>query len=146
MANTVKLTVVSKNPTKKNDTTDKNKYSDKELAEFQKLILAKLDRARKDHALLKETLCYTNSNDTNDTAPTFKVMEDGPDTEAKEEVAHLAARQEKLIRDLEAALVRIEHKTYGICRVTGQLIPKGRLMCVPHATLSIDAKLNQRYR
>jgi DnaK suppressor protein len=124
---------------------EKERYSEKELAEFQGIIMARLEKAKSDHMLLKETLCHADSNDTLDTSPTFKVMEDGSDVETREETAHLASRQEKLIRDLQAALVRIEHKTYGVCRVTGKLIPKGRLLSVPHATLSIDAKLGQQY-
>ena len=122
----------------------KIKYSEAELAEFHKLIVAKLDQAKRDHQLLKETLCYKNDNGTSDTSPTFKPMEDGSDTETREEIAFLALRQEKFIRDLESALVRIKHKTYGICRATGRLIPKGRLLSVPHATLSIDAKMDQK--
>jgi len=121
----------------------KTGYSKVELVEFQKLIVAKLEQAKKDYVLLKETLCNTDNNGTSDTSPTFKIMEDGSDAETKEEIAHLASRQQKFIQDLQNALVRIEHKTYGICRVTGKLIPKERLMSVPHATLSIGAKLGR---
>jgi len=127
------------------DVMERKKYSDKELAEFRMIIMGKLDLAKKDYILLKETLCHSSSNDTSDTSPTFKVMEDGSEVETREETAYLASRQEKLIRDLQNALVRIEHKTYGICRVTGKLIPRERLLSVPHATLSIDAKLERKY-
>src|ERR1700722_14092195 len=139
MARTIKLKNTSHKPTKMVDSAKTEKYSEKELAEFQRIIIAKLDKAKNDHILLKETLCHADSNGTLDTSPTFKIMEDISDVETREETAHLASRQEKLIRDLQAALTRIAHKTYGICRITGKLIPKGRLLCVPHATLSIDA-------
>jgi DnaK suppressor protein len=125
--------------------TEKKKYTEKELAEFKLVIMGKLEQAKSDHLLLKETLCYKSTNDTSDTSPVFKVMEDGSEVETREETAFLASRQEKLIRDLQNALVRIEHKTYGICRVTGKLIPRQRLLSVPHATLCIDAKLEQKY-
>lgn len=116
----------------------KTRYSDEELQEFKAIILAKLDKARKDYDLLRSTLI--NANDTADTSPTFKVLEEGANTLNKEESGQLAQRQLKFIKKLEAALVRIENKTYGICRETGQLIPKERLRAVPHATLSIEAK------
>ncbi len=126
--------------------TGKTRYSDEELAEFHKLIVAKLEEAKSDHSILKRTLCYTDDNGTSDTSPTFKAIEDGADAETKEETAFLALRQEKFIRDLQNALVRIQHKTYGICRVTGRLIPKERLLSVPHATLCIDAKLEKEIK
>ncbi len=121
----------------------KNRYSDEELAEFRELILKKLEKAKKDLQLLTEA--YTNHNDhgTNDTSPTFKVLEEGHNVLSKEENSRLAARQQKFINNLENALIRIENKTYGICRVTGKLISKERLRSVPHATLSIEAKMNQ---
>ena len=118
----------------------KNSYSDKELAEFKQLIEDKLEEAKSDFDLLKKTLSHTDDNGTNDTSPSFKMMEDGSDTLSREETAQLASRQEKFIKHLEDALLRIQNKTYGICRVTGNLIRKERLKLVPHATLSIDAK------
>jgi len=118
----------------------KNSYSDKELGEFKQLIEEKLEEAKSDFDLLKKTLSHTDDNGTNDTSPSFKMMEDGSDTLSREETAQLASRQEKFIKHLEDALLRIQNKTYGICRVTGNLIRKERLKLVPHATLSIDAK------
>ncbi len=120
------------------------RYSDEELQEFKELILKKLEAARKDMESFQSALNGTNGNDTSDTAPTFKVLEEGQQTLFKEENAQLAARLDKYIKNLEAALVRIENKTYGICRKTGQLIPKERLRSVPHATLSYDAKLDEK--
>lgn len=119
------------------------RYSDQELAEFKEIILEKLDKARNDLEILRQAYTNNGENDINDTSPTFKVLEEGYQVMSKEENARLAARQQKFIKSLEAALVRIENKTYGICRVTGKLISKERLRIVPHATLSIDAKLNQ---
>ncbi len=119
------------------------RYTDKELAEFKGLILKKLDEAQRDYDLLKSTLSHKDDHGTDDTSPTFKLLEDGSDVMSKEETAHLASRQEKFIQNLRNALIRIENKTYGICRVTGKLISKERLRSVPHATLSIDAKLEQ---
>jgi RNA polymerase-binding transcription factor DksA len=118
----------------------KKSFSDKELKEFKQLIEDKLDEAKLDFDLLKKTLSHTDDNGTNDTSPSFKMMEDGSDTLSREETAQLASRQEKFIKHLEDALLRIQNKTYGICRVTGNLIRKERLRLVPHATLSIDAK------
>ena len=109
------------------------------FAEFKELILAKLDKAQREYDLLCATI-RGNDNDTVDTSPTFKVLEEGASTLGREEAARLAERQRSFIKHLQAALVRIENKTYGVCRVTGQLIPKERLRAVPHATLSIDAK------
>lgn len=126
-----------------NTKDDRTRYSDKELAEFKELILNKLKEAQSDYDLLKQTLSNADNHGTDDTSPTFKLLEDGSDVLSKEETAQLAARQEKYIINLKNALVRIENKTYGICRVTGKLIPKERLRSVPHATLGIDAKLNQ---
>ncbi|MFQ5334866.1 MAG: TraR/DksA family transcriptional regulator [Flavobacteriales bacterium] len=121
----------------------KNRYTDRELKEFKTLILGKLEEAKKDLGLLKASMSYQDDNGTEDTSPTFKLMEDGSDVLTREETAQLAARQEKFIKHLEDALLRIENKTYGICRVTGKLIPKERLKVVPHATLSIEAKQRQ---
>jgi RNA polymerase-binding transcription factor DksA len=121
----------------------RSRYSDKELTEFKELILSKLKEAQTDYDLLKQTLSNEDNHGTDDTSPTFKLLEDGSDVMSKEETAQLAIRQEKYIVNLKNALVRIENKTYGICRVTGKLIPKERLRSVPHATLGIDAKLGQ---
>jgi RNA polymerase-binding transcription factor DksA len=127
------------------NTTDfsdnKIRYSDKELMEFREIILKKLEEAKRDLALLTEAYTTKNDHDTNDTSPTFKVLEEGSNVLSKEENSQLALRQQKFIRDLESALLRIDNKTYGICRVTGKLIPKERLKVVPHATMSIEAKL-----
>lgn len=126
------------------NTDDKrSRYSDKELAEFKELILEKLKEAQTDYDLLKQTLSNEDNHGTDDTSPSFKLLEDGSDVMSKEETAQLASRQEKYIVNLKNALVRIENKSYGICRVTGKLIPKERLRSVPHATLGIDAKLGQ---
>lgn len=119
------------------------RFTDEELQEFKDLILRKLQEARDDLKLLTEAYTSKNDNDTNDTSPSFKVLEEGSQVLSKEENSQLAARQQKFIRDLENALIRIENKTYGICRVTGKLISKERLKSVPHATLSMEAKLNQ---
>lgn len=120
------------------------RYSDAELEEFKALIEQKLKEAHEDLKLLKGTLSHNDDHGTNDTGRTFNMMEDGSDTLSREEVAQLAARQEKFIQSLNAALVRIENKTYGICRVTGKKIQKERLLSVPHATLSIEAKNNEQ--
>lgn len=121
----------------------KSRYSDSELEEFREIINRKLKEAREDLDLLKSSLSLKDDHGTDDTGRTFNMMEDGSETLSREEVAQLAARQEKFIRNLENALVRIENKTYGICRVTGKLIKKERLRLVPHATLSIEAKMQQ---
>ena len=118
----------------------KNRYTDKELERFKKLIVKKIDQAKQDLALLKSAYMNDSDNGTDDTSPTFKAFEEGSETMSKEANTQLALRQEKFIRDLKNALMRIENKTYGICRVTGKLIKKKRLMVVPHATLSIEAK------
>ena len=127
----------------KNTTVEKLRYSDEELQEFKEIILAKLDKARDDYSQLMASITHSSSNDIEDTSPAFKVMEEGASSLSKEEIGQLAQRQQKFIRNLEAALVRIENKTYGICRKTGKLIPKERLKLVPHATLSVEAKLEQ---
>ncbi len=134
--------VVSKNA-KVLPIDNRSRYSDAELKEFKTLIQEKLDEATRDYELLKNTLSHKDDHGTDDTSPTFKLLEDGSDVLSKEETAHLAARQEKYIQNLKNAQIRIANKTYGICRVTGKLIPKERLRSVPHATLSIDAKLGQ---
>ena len=122
----------------------KNNYNSKELSEFKKLIEDKISIAQKDLSLLKSSYKNDGNNGTDDTSPTFKAFEEGSETMSKEANTQLAIRQEKFIRDLKSALVRIENKTYGICRVTGKLIQKERLMLVPHATLSIEAKKIQK--
>ncbi|HMM11538.1 MAG TPA: TraR/DksA C4-type zinc finger protein [Bacteroidales bacterium] len=122
---------------------NKTRYSDEELEEFKQIIIKKLDKARADLKLLTEALTTDGENGTNDTSPTFKVLEEGYQVLSKEENGRLAARQQKFIQNLENALIRIENKTYGICRATGKLIAKERLRIVPHATLSIEAKLQQ---
>jgi len=118
----------------------KNKYSDKELEGFRKIINAKIEKAQNDLDLIKSAYMNDSTNGTEDTSPTFKSVEEGYETMSKEANTQLALRQEKFIRDLKNALVRIENKTYGVCRVTGKLIDKKRLNIVPHATLSIEAK------
>lgn len=116
------------------------RYSDEELAEFKALILDKIALAKRDYDQMMDVLTNRNGNDVDDTSPTYKTLEEGSMTQTKEELTTMAARQQKFIQGLQAALVRIENKTYGICRVTGKLIPKERLRAVPHATLSIEAK------
>ena len=125
-------------------TVVKNRYSDKDLEEFKGLIEEKIEKAKEDLALLKSSYMNNGNNGTEDTSPTFKAFEEGSQTISKEANTQLALRQEKFIRDLKNALVRIENKTYGICRVTGKLIQKQRLILVPHATLSIEAKNMQK--
>ena len=126
-----------------NNTPDKVRYSDEELAEFKELILEKLARAQKDLEILNDNISG-GENNADDTAPTFKLLEEGSNVLSKEENSQLAARQYKYIQNLENALIRIENKTYGVCRVTGKLIPKERLRAVPHATLSVEAKMGQK--
>lgn len=123
---------------------EKTRYSDEGLQEFKEIILAKLAKAQQDYDMLKANVTNSEGNDTADTSPTFKILEEGANTLGKEEAGRLAERQLKFIQHLQAALVRIENKTYGICRVTGKLIPKERLRAVPHATMSVDAKNQQR--
>jgi DnaK suppressor protein len=122
----------------------KNRYSDEELEEFRAIIMKKLENAKADLKILSEALSNTHDNGTDDTSPTFKVLEEGYQVLSKEENGKLAARQQKFIINLENALIRIENKSYGICRVTGKLIAKERLRIVPHATLSMEAKMNQK--
>ena len=121
-------------------TEERVRYSDAELQEFKELILQKLEQAKLDYEELRAAITHSSSNGVEDTSPTFKVLEEGASSLSKEESGQLAQRQYKFIQNLEAALVRIENKTYGICRETGKLIPKERLMLVPHATLSVEAK------
>lgn len=121
---------------------EKTRYTDEELAEFKELILQKLEKAKAEYVALRASMNNTDGNEISDTSPTFKALEEGQNTLSKEEDGRLAQRQMKFIQHLQAALIRIENKTYGICRVTGKLIPKERLRAVPHATLSIDAKNN----
>ena len=123
---------------------EKTRYSDEELEEFRQIILGKLDKARKDYDVLKASITHEDNNDIMDTSPTFKVLEEGATTLSKEEAGRLAQRQQKFIQHLQAALIRIENKTYGLCRDTGKLIPKERLRAVPHATLCIDSKKAQK--
>ena len=120
--------------------SEQTRYSDEELEEFRTLILEKLDLAKRDYDDMMASLMNRDNNGVDDTSPTYKAMEEGALTQSKEELTTLAARQQKFIQGLQAALVRIENKTYGICRETGRLIPKERLRAVPHATLSIEAK------
>ncbi|WP_117882207.1 TraR/DksA family transcriptional regulator [Aureibaculum luteum] len=119
---------------------NKERYSDADLNEFKEIILKKIENAKEDLALINSAYKNDSNNGTDDTSPTFKAFEEGSETMSKESNVQLAIRQEKFIRDLKNALLRIENKTYGICRVTGKLIQKGRLKLVPHATLSIEAK------
>lgn len=126
-----------------NTKNTKTRYSDEELAEFREIIEKKLEKARKNLELLTEAVA-NSAEDVSDTSPTFKLLEDSGEVRSKEENARQAVRQQKFVKDLEAALMRIENKTYGICKVTGKLIPKERLRIVPHTTMSVEAKLKQR--
>ena len=124
----------------KNAPEMKVRYSDEELQEFKAIILEMLEKAKTEYKILRDIVTHGSSNDIEDTSPTFKVMEEGAMTLSKEEAGALAQRQYKFIQNLEAALIRIENKTYGVCRMTGKLIPKERLRLVPHATLTVEAK------
>ena len=124
--------------------TERTRYNDAELEEFKALINDKLKEAQADYDMLKSSLSNSDDNGTDDTGRTFNMMEDGSETLSREEVAQLGLRQEKFIQNLQNALIRIQNKTYGLCRVSGKLIPKERLRLVPHATLSIDAKNAQK--
>ncbi len=123
---------------------EKTRYSDSELEEFRVLITEKLEKAQKEYEELRNAISNLDGNDVMDTSPTFKVLEEGAATLSKEEAGRLAQRQMKFIQHLQLALVRVQNKTYGICRETGKLIPKERLRAVPHATLSIEAKNEKR--
>lgn len=127
----------------KENNREKTRYADSELQEFKDIILEKLRIAKEELASLTQSLSSPNRNGTDDTAGTYKTLEDGSATLEKESINQLASRQKKFIDNLESALVRIENKTYGVCRETGKLIPKERLRAVPHATLSMEAKLKQ---
>ena len=124
--------------------SEKTRYSDEELEEFRAIINEKLEVARQEYENYRAAVTNADGNDTVDTSPTYKVLEEGASTLSKEEAGRLAQRQMKFIQNLQAALVRIENKTYGVCRETGKLIPKERLRAVPHATLSIEAKQGKR--
>ena len=123
---------------------EKKRYSDEELEEFRAIINEKLRLARRDYDAMMRQLMNADGNDVDDTSPTYKALEEGSLTQSKEELVQLANRQQKFIQGLEAAIVRIENKTYGIDRITGELIPKERLRAVPHATLSVQSKMNQK--
>lgn len=120
---------------------EKTRYSDEELVEFRDLILEKIRLAQRDYQQMMDVLTNKEGNGVDDTMPTYKILEEGSMTQTREELTNMAARQQKFIQGLQAALVRIENKTYGVCRVTGKLIPKERLRAVPHATMSVEAKL-----
>ena len=120
---------------------EKTRYTDEELEEFRSIINEKLDLAKRDYDQMMRVLMNQDGNDVDDTSPTYKVLEEGSATQSKEEIITMAARQQKFIQGLKAALVRIENKTYGIDRLTGKLIPKERLRAVPHATLSVESKM-----
>ena len=124
---------------------EKTRYSDEELEEFRGIINDKLALARRDYNQMRRTLMNADGNDVDDTSQTYKILEEGSATQSKEELIQQASRLQKFIQGLEAALVRIENKTYGIDRITGELIPKERLRAVPHATLSVASK-NARKR
>jgi len=124
--------------------TEKTRYSDTELEEFRQLIEEKLEIAKQEYEELRSYVSNSDSNDVTDTSPTFKNLEEGASTLSKEASGQLAQRQMKFIQHLEAALIRIKNKTYGICRETGKLIPRERLRAVPHATLTVEAKNNKK--
>ena len=124
--------------------SEKTRYSDEELEEFRAIINEKLRLARRDYDAMMRQLMNADGNDTDDTSPSYKVLEEGSATQSKEELIQLAGRQQKFIQGLEAALVRIANKTYGIDRMTGELIPKERLRIVPHATLSVASKQSRK--
>ena len=124
--------------------SEKTHYPDEELEEFKAIILEKMALATREYDQIMDELTHRSGNGIDDTMPTYKVLEEGSATQTKEELTNMAARQQKFIQGLQAALVRIENKTYGICRVTGKLIPKERLRAVPHATLTIEAKMAQK--
>ena len=126
------------------ETKEKTRYSDEELEEFRTIINEKLVLAKRDYDQMMAVITNQDSNDVDDTSPTYKALEEGSATQSKEEIITMAARQQKFIQGLKAALVRIENKTYGIDRLTGKLIPKERLKAVPHATLSVESKLSQK--
>ena len=124
--------------------SEKTHYTDEELEEFKAIILEKMALAKREYDQIMDELTHRSGNGIDDTMPTYKVLEEGSSTQTKEELTNMAARQQKFIQGLQTALMRIENKTYGICRVTGKLIPKERLRAVPHATLTIEAKMAQK--
>ena len=124
--------------------SEKTHYTDEELEEFKAIILEKMALAKREYDQIMDELTHRSRHGRDDTMPTYKVLEEGSSTQTKEELTNMAARQQKFIQGLQAALMRIENKTYGICRVTGKLIPKERLRAVPHATLTIEAKMAQK--
>ncbi len=124
--------------------TEKTHYSDEELEEFRTIINEKLALAKRDYEQMMKVLMNQDGNDVDDTSPTYKILEEGSAAQSKEEIIQLASRQQKFIAGLEAALMRIKNKTYGIARITGKLIPKERLRAVPHATLSVESKQNRK--
>ena len=126
--------------------SEKTRYSDEELEEFRQIINDKLALAQRDYEQMMRVITNEDSNDVDDTSPTYKALEEGSATQSKEEVMNMAARQQKFIMGLKAALVRIENKSYGIDRITGKLIPKERLRAVPHATLSVESKQLEKQR
>ena len=123
---------------------EKTRYSDEELEEFRTIINEKLALAKRDYDQMMSVITNQDSNDVDDTSPTYKALEEGSSAQSKEEIISMASRQRKFIDGLRAALVRIENKTYGVDRLTGKLIPKERLKAVPHATLSVESKMNQK--
>ena len=123
---------------------EKVRYSDDELEEFREIINGKLVLARRDYDQMMRVLMNQDGNDVDDTSPTYKILEEGSATQSKEELIQVASRQQKFIKGIEAALIRIENKTYGVDRITGKLIPKERLRAVPHATLSVESKQNRK--
>ena len=125
---------------------EKTRYNDEELEEFRQIILEKLALAKRDYDQMMDTLTNRDSNDVDDTSPTYKALEEGSETQSKEYLMKFAARQQKFIQGLRAALVRIDNKTYGIDRITGKLIPAERLRAVPHATLSVESKELEKQR
>ncbi|MBQ1582154.1 MAG: TraR/DksA family transcriptional regulator [Prevotella sp.] len=125
---------------------EKKRYSDEELEEFKEIINEKIRLARRDYDSMMRQLMNADDNDVDDTSPTYKALEEGSMTQSKEELVQLANRQQKFIQGLEAALIRIQNKTYGIDRITGELIPKERLRAVPHATLSVSSKMQEKKR
>lgn len=125
---------------------EKTRYTDEELEEFRQIILEKLALAKRDYDQMMDTLTNRDSNDVDDTSPTYKALEEGSETQSKEDLMKFAARQQKFIQGLRAALVRIDNKTYGIDRITGKLIPAERLRAVPHATLSVESKELEKQR
>jgi RNA polymerase-binding transcription factor DksA len=126
--------------------SEKTRYTDEELEEFRQIILEKLALAKRDYDQMMDSLTNRDSNDVDDTSPTYKALEEGSETQSKEDLMEFAARQQKFIQGLKAALVRIDNKTYGIDRITGKLIPAERLRAVPHATLSVESKELEKRR